>query len=124
MSMINFANSCPSQYSANGLQPTIDTTLQINYNAIVSQFGGSYAQIAPDGINYEQEVWTVYWDNVNQNDSANLQSFFNSVGCGQYFEWNPPSGNGTVWRIDPQNPPNMSSTGPVFTWYVNFIRVY
>jgi phage-related protein len=82
------------------LAPSTTSNLQQNYNTLKAQFGGNYIQIAPNGINFSLATWNLEFDNRNTADSALLDAFLASVGTFAYFTWTPPSGSGTVWRID------------------------
>lgn len=84
------------------LTPSTTTQLQKNYRALFAQFGGNYSQVAPDGINSSVPTWFLQFDNLDSTDSSTLEAFLESVGMFNFFTWTPPSGNGSVWRIDPK----------------------
>jgi phage-related protein len=106
--------------------PSTTTQLQMNFNTLQSQFGGSYTQIAPNGINWQQPTWNVEYDNLSAADSATLEAFLLEAG-GQLFTWSPPSGPGSVWYINQtQNSYGYQKTtnGLVNTYQASFTMVY
>jgi phage-related protein len=81
------------------IQPSQSTQLQKNYNTLFTQFGGAYAQIAPNGVNWQVPTWNLEFDNLNATDSATLEAFLDA-NAGSLFTWTPPSGNGSVWFLN------------------------
>jgi phage-related protein len=106
--------------------PSTTTQLQKNYNTLFSQFGGNYAQIAPNGINWQRPTWNVEFDNLSAADSATLEAFLDT-NAASYISWTPPSGNGSVWFLDQtQNSYGFQKTtnGLVNTYQFSLTMVY
>lgn len=74
-----------------------NTSFRLN----VAQFGDSYSQRVPDGINYTQRKWTINYENLTATELQTVQTFVETVGGGAYFTWQPPGVLATLkWVLD------------------------
>lgn len=70
------------------------------HRILKSQFGDSYAQTAPDGINNKIDMWTINYENLSTTDRATLWTFLDTTGGADTFTWTA-FGDSTqkTWRI-------------------------
>jgi phage-related protein len=106
------------------LTPSTSSSMKKTYRSLLAQFGGNYAQVAPDGVNSIVPTWSLTFENISISDSSTLDSFLDGVGAWAFFTWTPPSGSGTVWRVDGNVGVTKSTTGLVNTYSFDVVMVY
>lgn len=75
-------------------------------------FGDGYSQRTPDGINYVVKNYQLAWDNIDLTDYTTLLTFFDTIGDGRYFTWQPPGVGTTLkWVLASEVKTNVRSGG-------------
>ena len=99
---------------------------QVNFSTIVSQFGDGYMQRAGDGINKEQELWSVTWDNLTQTNRDTIWTFIDQVQMSEVIEWTAPGDlDEKKWIIDPESKiTEQAKAGAIYTVGFTLKRVF
>jgi len=94
------------------------------FRVLRADFGDGYTQAVPDGINNEEEMWELSFDQYPIADVQTLESFFDSLGAADYFYWTPPyEATSKKWRQEGEY--SVSFDGPLTkTMTVSIKRVF
>lgn len=57
----------------------------------VTSFGDGYEQRQAEGINAQPQVWTLQWQNRDDDETASIKSFLASRAGVEAFDWTPPN---------------------------------
>ena len=77
--------------------PSYATPVEDEYRELTAQFGGGYAQTAPDGINPVSEVWSLQFNEIPLARGEAIRAFLRTK-VGTSFTWTPPGGSETRFR--------------------------
>ena len=79
-------------------QPSINEAKQnVSFRVIRMNMGDGYSQRTRDGINADNIMWELAWNNITSDIADELVSFFKSKGGAESFYWTPPR-EGTMSR--------------------------
>lgn len=82
---------------------TTKSTRQIKHRILKVQFGDGYSQVAPDGLNYISEVWSVELFIYPPLIVSDATSFLSQAVL-DWFWWRPPSHSITLqWRVQEES---------------------
>lgn len=56
----------------------------------VAQFGSGYSQRSTFGINQDQKIWQLAWNNRSATDANTIEDFLEARGGVESFNWSPP----------------------------------
>lgn len=69
---------------------------------LVAQFGDGYAQRRPDGINTQEEMWNLQFDNRTAAQAAAIDAFLKARNGVDVFVWTPPRNTTALNVICPE----------------------
>lgn len=64
-----------------------------------AQFGGGYAQTAPDGINPFVESWSIQYIPLTTSERSTMWAALFAVGGWDYLTWQPPGDTAKKWKV-------------------------
>lgn len=77
-----------------------NSTISYSYRVFSAQFGDGYEQIASDGINNENRIWTVFYKNLPKSEFDYVISFLRSLkGVEPILAIAPGEYSNTQWRL-------------------------
>jgi phage-related protein len=65
-------------------------TCQVEPRVLVAQFGDGYAQRRPDGINTQDQIWSLEFHNRTQAVAEAIEAFLVARKGVDVFNWTPP----------------------------------
>lgn len=60
-----------------------------DWRVLKASFGDGYSQRTPDGLNSVVDKWSIIYPHLTGSDITTLETFINSVGSWEYFNWKP-----------------------------------
>ena len=99
------------------------------YATLAVQYGDGYMQRASDGINPEQEMWNVRYDNLDRTQYQTMLAFFDTVKMSGVIEWAPTiEGSPAIelkWVVDHESDIKINNkTGDFYDITFTLKRVY
>ncbi len=71
--------------------PDFGAQVQIKPRVRAVAFGDGYQQRQADGINNVPQVWSLQWQNRDNNDTGAIKSFLQTRAGVEAFDWTPPN---------------------------------
>ena len=78
--------------SINDISLALESSVRRILRRQVVQFGDGYSQIITDGLNAQQEVWSLKTDYITEEEASGIEAYFLRTK-GEAFSWYPPDSN-------------------------------
>ncbi len=62
----------------------------VEYKVKKTEFGNSYSQRAPDGINNKRSTWNIEWHSLTQSERDTVVNALDSTSGVDTISWTPP----------------------------------
>lgn len=79
------------------------SSIATKYRVLSARFGDGYEQVAKDGINDRDDVWTISFNALNEADAKTLFKFLDLVGGHTAFRATPRGEREGLWRLVPDS---------------------
>ena len=105
--------------------PSQSSNMSRKFRTLSTQFGDGYRQDTPDGINFKLDMWNINFENLTSATTANVKTFFDSVGSFDQFTWQAP-GDSVIknWKLDPKGYTMTAQAGNVYSISTSIYQVY
>ena len=77
--------------------PTYGSTLDVETNVSVAQFGDGYEQRTPVGLLRIKRKWSLQFNNRPNSTADAIEGFLKDRGAVEAFDWVPPYGDAGRW---------------------------
>lgn len=94
----------------------------LNQKIIISSYGDGMEQTASIGINNRYDEWVINWEKLTLTERNDFMSFFSTVGLVQSFDFTPPNGTLSKWRI--VEPPTENNSGWFYDISIKIKQVF
>ena len=79
-------------------KPTLSPELNRQPRVLSAKFGDGYAQEAADGINNNQETWSLVFNGIDDTTAAAIDAFLSARAGYDPFYWTPPGGTQKTYK--------------------------
>jgi len=74
---------------------------EVTYDILEANFGDGYSQRSGAGINTERVTWSLIWENIDNADAEEIETFLNNTKGYIPFYWTAPLDDGPkLWVLD------------------------
>jgi len=81
-----------------------DTDVKVMYHTLLAQFGNGAEQVAANGLNNRETVWTVVYNNLTESQANTVLIFIHSLnGVTSFTATLPAEATAKNWKINPDS---------------------